>query len=228
LNHKELGNTGEMIPDIGLGTWLYTGGSEPLRKGISLGASHIDTAEMYGTEEAVGRAIKGIRNQVFLTTKVWPPNFNHANVIKAAEGSLRLLGTEYVDLYLLHWPNSDIPIGETMGAMDQLLTQGKIRFIGVSNFSVDQLMEAQSVTSNPIVNNQVKYSLSTREVEQDLFPYCMSNNVTVTAYSPISPVFGKSTKRLAGTLKSIAKDLGKTEAQIALNWCVSHKNVIFK
>ena len=181
---KPLGNTGEMIAEIGLGTASYSGGDEPLRKGISLGATHIDTAEIYGTEEAVGHAIRDLRSRVFLTTKVAPVHFRYDQVIEAAEGSLRRLGTDRIDLYLLHWPNPDIPVGETMSAMDRLVADGKVRHVGVSNFSVAQLEETQSVSESPIVTNQVKYSLTARDIEADLMPYCQRNGITVTAYSP--------------------------------------------
>ncbi len=223
---KELGNTGEMVPEIGLGTASYSGGDEPLRRGIALGASHVDTAEVYGTEEAVGRAILALRDQVFLATKVSPSHFRHDQVIDAAEGSLERLGTDHIDLYLLHWPNLEIPIGETMGAMDRLVANGKVRYIGVSNFSVAQLQEAQAATSNPIVTDQVKYSLASREIEADLLPYCQRNDITLTAYSPLSTVLGKAGTRLATALKSVAAASGKTEAQVALNWCTAHDGVI--
>ena len=223
---KPLGNTGEMIAEIGLGTASYSGGDEPLRKGISLGATHIDTAEIYGTEEAVGHAIGDLRSRVFLTTKVAPVHFRYDQVIEAAEGSLRRLGTDRIDLYLLHWPNPDIPIGETMSAMDRLVADGKIRYVGVSNFSVAQLEEAQSVSENPIVTNQVKYSLTARDIEADLMPYCQRNGITVTAYSPLSTVLGKSGPGLAGALNRVAKASGKTEAQVAVNWCTAKEGVV--
>ena len=223
---KPLGNTGEMIAEIGLGTASYSGGDEPLRKGISLGATHIDTAEIYGTEEAVGHAIRDLRSRVFLTTKVAPVHFRYDQVIEAAEGSLRRLGTDRIDLYLLHWPNPDIPIGETMSAMDRLVADGKVRHVGVSNFSVAQLEETQSVSENPIVTNQVKYSLTARDIEADLMPYCQRNGITVTAYSPLSTVLGKSGPGLAGALNRVAKASGKTEAQVAVNWCTAKEGVI--
>ena len=223
---KELGNTGVMLPEIGLGTAGYTGGDEPLRRGISLGAFHVDTAEIYETEDAVGEAISGIRDQVFLTTKVHPSHFRRDQVMEAAEGSLRRLRTDRIDLYLLHWANTEVPIEETMGAMDRLVEGGKVRFVGVSNFSVAELQEAQAVTKNRIVTNQVKYSLTAREAEEDLLPYCQLNGITVTAYSPLSTLLGKAGSRLAGVLKRVAKASGKTEAQVALNWCTAKDGVI--
>ena len=146
---KPLGNTDETIAEIGLGTASYSGGDGPLRKGISLGATHVDTAEIYGTEEAVGHAIGDLRNQVFLTTKVSPDHFRYDDVIEAAEGSLRRLGTDRIDLYLLHWPSPDIPIGETMSAMDRLVADGKVRYVGVSNFSVAQLKRRRACPRTP-------------------------------------------------------------------------------
>ena len=135
MNHKELANTGTRLAEIGLGTWQYEGGVEPLRTGIALGACFIDTAESYSTEEVVGRAIQGIRNKVFVATKVSPRHFRRSDVIRSAEASLRRLKTDYIDLYQLHWPNYAVPIEETMAAMEKLVESGKIRFIGVSNFS---------------------------------------------------------------------------------------------
>ena len=223
---KPLGNTGETIAEIGLGTASYTGGDEPLRKGISLGATHVDTAERYGTEEAVGHAIRDLRDQVFLTTKVWPNHFRYDQVIEAADGSLRRLGTDRIDLYLLHWHNPDVPIGETMSAMDRLVADGKVRYVGVSNFSVAQLEEAQSVSTNPIVTNQVKYSLNARDIEADLLPHCQRNGITVTAYSPLNRLWSEAEPGLASALKRVARATGRTEAQVALNWCTSREGVI--
>ena len=111
---KELGNTGVMVPEVGLGTARYTGGAEPLRRGIELGAFLIDTAEMYRTEDAVGQAVKGIRDRVFIATKVLGSHLRYDQVMRAAESSLRQFGTDYIDLYQIHWPNPSLPIKETM------------------------------------------------------------------------------------------------------------------
>jgi diketogulonate reductase-like aldo/keto reductase len=121
---KELGNTRVMVPEIGLGTWKYSGGIDPLRRGIELGAFLIDTAEMYRTEGAVGQAIKGIRDRVFVATKVMGSHLRYDVVMRAAEASLRRLGTDYIDLYQIHWPNSGVPIKETMRAMEVLVDTG--------------------------------------------------------------------------------------------------------
>jgi diketogulonate reductase-like aldo/keto reductase len=223
---KELGKTGVMLPEIGLGTAGYTGGVEPLRRGISLGAFHVDTAEIYETEDAVGEAISGIRDQVFLATKVHPSHFRRDQVMEAAEGSLRRLRTDRIDLYLLHSANPEVPIEETMGAMDRLVEDGKVRFVGVSNFSVAELQEAQAVSRTRIVTNQVNYSLIVREIEPDLLPYCQRNDITVTAYSPLAAGLDKIRSKLGGALASVAKASGKTEAQVAINWCTAKDGVI--
>ncbi len=221
---KELGDTGVKIPEIGLGTAGYTSGSEPLRKGIALGATHIDTAESYGTEDQVGDAVAGIRDQVFIATKVSPGHFRHDDLIEAANNSLKLLQTDRIDLYQLHKPNSEIPIGETMGAMDTLVEDGKVRFIGVSNFSVSELEAAQAATGNKIVSNQVRYSLADRRIESELLPYCQRNRVTIIGFSPLKAIWGASGHDAA--LRSVGGATGKTKAQVALNWCTSREGVV--
>ena len=203
MNQKQLGNTGVKISEIGQGTWNYAGGVEPLRLGVSLGATHIDTAEIYGTEGVVGKAIEGIRDKVFLATKVWSDHLQYDNVLRAAEGSLSRLGVKYVDLYMVHWPNPSVPIRETMRAMEDLVKNGKIKHIGVSNFSVKQLKEAQeSLSSQDIVSNQVKYNLDTRQIEEDLIPYCKSQKITVVAYSPLKAQAVKKRNELLDEIAS--------------------------
>ena len=227
MEHKQLGDSDFLVPEIGLGVAAYRGGPAPLRKGVSLGAVLIDTAESYGTEGAVGEAIKGIRDEVFLATKVSPAHFRYDDVIDAADASLRRLGTDRIDLYQLHSHSSDVPIAETMGAMDRLVEQGKVRFIGVSNFSVAQMKEAQAAATNKIVSNQVRYSLVQRTIEEELLPYCQEHDVTIIAYSPLAIGLEKLRAGLmGGALADVARDAGKTEAQVALNWCTSKGNVI--
>src|SRR6202022_1844329 len=142
MESRELGNTSVTIPEIGTGVWRYSGGAEPLRRGIELGASLIDTAEVYGAEDVVGEAVKGIRDKVFIATKVSGDHLGHDQVLGAAEASLRRLDTGHIDLYQLHWPSSRVPIGKTMRAMETLVDRKLIRFIGVSNFSLGELREA--------------------------------------------------------------------------------------
>src|SRR5689334_21031277 len=121
MQHKELGATGVMVPEVGIGVWRYSGGAEPLRRGIELGATLIDTAEVYGTEGVVGEAIAGIRSEVFVATKVSGNHLRRDDLLRAADASLKRLNTDYIDLYQVHWPNSAVPIRETMAAMASLV-----------------------------------------------------------------------------------------------------------
>ena len=229
---RELGSTGVMVPEIGLGTWKYSGGVEPLRRGIELGAYLIDTAEMYSTEGVVGRAVKGMRDRVFIATKVSSHHLRHDQVMRAAEASLSRLEVGYIDLYQIHWADPSVPIAETMGAMEALVDSGLVRHIGVSNFSVRELREAQAAMSRyPIVCNQVLYNLRQRGIERDLLPYCQDNKVTVMAYTPLADG-GLTTKprfrrdRGARALEEVATQVGRSMAQVSLNWCTSRANVI--
>jgi len=224
---KELGRTGVQIPEVGIGTWNYHAGPRPLRRGLESGALFIDTAESYGTETVVGEAVRGIRDRVFIATKVSPENFRAADFRKSAEASLTRLGIDAVDLLQLHAPNPAIPIEETMGALAQLVEAGKVRFCGVSNFSVDQLRAAQQALGrHPIVSNQVRYSLIDRTIESGLLAYCLAQAIAVIAYSPL----GREFPRIAecdprGTLADLARATGKSPAQIAINWCLCHDGV---
>jgi diketogulonate reductase-like aldo/keto reductase len=210
-------------------------GVAAIKKAIELGYTHIDTAEMYGaghSEELVGLAMKGFdREKLFITTKVLPQHLRYKDVINAAEGSLKRLKTDYIDLYLIHIPNPEIPIEETMKAMDLLVRQMKIRFIGVSNFSVKQLKEAQGCTENKIVNNQIEYNLLTRHrgmynvnIESEIIPFCQENDIIITAWKPLvkGRLFGEKNE----LLEKISKKYNKTIAQIAINWLISKKNII--
>jgi diketogulonate reductase-like aldo/keto reductase len=228
MEYRELGETGIKLPVIGLGTWQYQGGIEPLRTGVAFGARFIDTAESYGTEDVVGRAIQGIRKNIFLATKVSPRHFRHSDVIASANESLRLLRTDYIDLYQLHWPNYTIPLEETMGAMQELVDAGKIRFIGVSNFMLRDLKNAQqAMDQHRIVANQVRYNLIDRTIENGLLRYCQEHHITVIAHSPLatslSSIQAMDTKKV---LDSLAASNTRTVAQIALNWCLSEQGVV--
>src|SRR5215510_8858017 len=186
MEFKPLGNTGVMVPEIGLGVWRYSGGVEPLRLGIELGAFLIDTAEIYGTENVVGQAVKGLRDRVFLATKVSPDHLRYDEMRRAAEASLHRLETNYIDLYQIHWPNAYVPIQETMRAMEALVDAGLVKYIGVSNFSLNQLREAQAAMRKySIVSNQVLYNLNRRYIEWDLLPYCQQQRITIIAYTPL-------------------------------------------
>jgi diketogulonate reductase-like aldo/keto reductase len=225
---KILGNTNVRLPEVGLGTWNYKGGVEPLRRGIALGARLIDTAESYGTEGIVGEAVKGMRQSVFLATKALPRNFRHQDLLLAADRSLQRLRTHYIDLYQLHWPNYTVPIEETMAAMERLVELGKIRFIGVSNFSVSELRKGQAALSkNRIVSNQVRYNLVERSIERRVLPYCQQNQITVIAFSPLATGFYNIKRRdPRSVLGDVGAQVHRTEAQLALNWCLRHDSLI--
>lgn len=226
ITSKELGKSGVKVPEIGLGTWQYRDGIEPLKIGVELGANLIDTAEIYGTEEIVGKAIHEVgRKKVFLATKVSAQHLSYNDALKAAENSLKRLNVETIDLYQVHWPNPSIPIEDTMRAMGELVDNEKIRFVGVSNFSVEETEEAQeSFSKGKIVSNQVEYNLAERSIEKDLMPYCEKEGITILAYSPLAR--GHSLKGESRVLDEIASKYNKTRSQVILNWINSHETVI--
>ncbi|MCS6924580.1 MAG: aldo/keto reductase [Candidatus Binatia bacterium] len=232
MEYKPLGNTTVLIPEIGLGTWRYAGGVEPLRRGIELGAVLIDTAEMYRTEDVVGRAVQGLRAQVFIATKVSGSHLRYDDVLRAAERSLRQLDTDSIDLYQIHWPNPSVPITETMRAMETLVDRGLVKYIGVSNFSVAELRAAQAAMRHyPIVSNQVLYNLTHRDIERDLLPYCQQHRITILAYTPLddgrlaTPARFRRTRGMQ-VLEQVAAQVHKTPAQVALNWCTARACVV--
>lgn len=225
---RELGRTQVAIPAIGLGTWKYTAGPVPLRRGIESGAALLDTAEIYGTEEVVGEAIAGIRERVFVATKVYPGHFRFKDVLRAAEESLRRLRTDVIDLYQLHWPSRSVPIEETIAALEQLVDDGKVRFLGVSNFGGRRLEQARSaLRKHPLVSNQIEYSLVQRAPEHGLLDRCRKIGVTVLAYSPLGAGLDVLRGRdRHGSLQRAAAREGRSAAQVALNWCLSKGVVV--
>lgn len=240
MESKQLGRTGIEVPVLGLGTWRFVKtepdaeldrmGVESLRLGVELGFTLIDTAEMYGaghSEEVVGEAIKGMRGRIFLASKVLPRHFAYEDVLKAARASLSRLGTDYMDLYQLHWPSATVPLEETMGAMEELVAQGLVRFIGVSNFSVEQMREAQaSLTKEPLAANQVRYNPLDRAIETDVLPYAQEHGITIIAYSPFAhgELFSHITAR--ERVEKIAETYGRSFAQATLNWLIAKDAVI--
>lgn len=243
MEFKELGKSGKSVPVLGLGTWGIGGLSNrntrrddedirALRLGLELEMRFIDTAEMYSaghSEELVAKIVNPEREKVFIATKVSPEHLRHDDVIKACESSLRRLETNYIDLYQVHWPNPRIPINETMKAMEHLVAEGKIRHIGVSNFSVRQTREAQQALSkSSLASNQVEYSLLDRSIEPDLLPYAEKENITIIAYTPIAKgriAEGGRGKRWQ-ILDQITSKYGKTRTQVALNWLIAKKPVV--
>jgi diketogulonate reductase-like aldo/keto reductase len=206
-------------------------GIQALRLGLDLEMKFIDTAEMYGaghSEEVVAQALEGRRDRVFVASKVSPRHFAYDDVLAAAKRSLKRLGLKQMDLYQLHWPSSRIPISETMRAMETLVSDGLTRHIGVSNFSVEQMREAQqSLSHEKIVSNQVEFSLTDRSVEARILPYCQKEGLTLIAYSPLGQgkiPTGRGTS--FKVLDEIAGKLGKSRNQVALNWVLQHDSVV--
>ena len=221
---RPFGSTGVNVSVIGQGTWRL-GESRKAEKdeilslslGIDLGLTHIDTAEMYGdggAERIVARAIAGRRAEVFIATKVHPRNASYAGTLRACERSLQRLATDYVDLYLLHWWSEQHPIGETMKAMEELVKRGLTRFIGVSNFNVSQMKDAQAALARErLACNQVLYHLRDREIEKDILPFCEEHHIAVVGYTPVA-----KGGFLRGGVAEIAKKYGRTPRQVALNF----------
>jgi len=234
VEYRQLGRTGEKVSTIGMGTWRFGTHSSAnerarevavLRRGVELGMNLIDTAEIYASgrsEEVVGDAIKGLREKVFIATKVAPGNLHHDDVIRACRASLNRLGVSCVDMYQVHWPDPSVPIKETMSAMEKLVRDGLVRYIGISNFSVAQADDARAaLTRSEIVSNQVEYSLSTRLVEEDILPYCVKEKITLIAYSPLAR------GHIADSVpKSILRKYNMTPAQVMLNWVTRHEQVL--
>jgi diketogulonate reductase-like aldo/keto reductase len=216
---------GHSVPVLGQGTW-YIGDSTAtraneiaaLRRGIECGMTLIDTAEMYGSgraENLVGEAIAGMRDRVYLVSKVLPSNASIEGTIRACEASLKRLGTDAIDLYLLHW-RGRYPLRDTIKGFEQLIAQGKIRAWGVSNFDVDD-MEELFAGGDACAANQVLYNPEHRGIEYDLLPWCIAHHVTVMAYSPV----GQGGKLLnSAAIKSVARKHGVSPAQAALAWCL--------
>lgn len=224
--------SGKDIPALGLGTWNMgeqrageTQEIRSIRKAIDVGMTLIDTAEMYAdgkSEEVVGKAITGRRDEVFLVSKIYPWNASAAGTIEACERSLARLGSDRLDLYLLHWRGGN-PLEETVAAFEKLKTQGKIVDWGVSNFDVDDMEELFDVPDgNKCAANQVLYNLSRRGPEFDLLPWCQERSIPVMAYSPIEQ--GRILDNHA--LIHIAKAYQATPAQLALAFLLERDGVI--
>lgn len=222
---------GTPVPVLGQGTWKMGEGDRPakeevaaLRLGIDLGMTLIDTAEMYGdgrSEEVVGQAIAGQRERVFLVTKVYPQNASRKGLPAACERSLRRLGTDVIDLYLLHWRGS-VPLAETVAAFEGLREAGRIRAWGVSNFDVDDLEELGE-SAGACATDQILYNPEYRGPEFDLLPWCRERRLPVMAYSPVGQ--GGSLLRHP-VIMDIARRHNATPAQICLAWVLRKKGVV--
>jgi aryl-alcohol dehydrogenase-like predicted oxidoreductase len=201
---------------------------ECLRRGIAQGLTFLDTAEAYGaghSEELIGQAVAGQRAAVCLASKVSPEHLAHDDVLGAAERSLRRLGTDYLDLYQVHWPNPAVPIAGTMRALERLVGEGLVRHLGVSNFSVPEAeAAAEALRHVPLAAVQAELNLFDRTVEQDLLPWCAARGITFIAYSPLDG--GRLARAPEPALREIATRRGVTPAQVALAWVVAHPGVI--
>lgn len=239
MEYKDLASKVK-IPVLGLGTWRMGGGFqadyskdkwfiEAIKYAISRGVTHIDTAELYGAghaEELIGEAIKGFdRAKIFITTKISPQNlFTESQIRKHTETSLKRLGTDYIDLYLIHWPNPLARMKNVMVAFDNLVSEALVRFVGVSNFSVKQLQNAQKYAKNKIVTNQVEYSLLCRDPERELLSFCQKESLILTAYTPLAA--GRLAQKGFDALDKVAEKYKKTPAQVALRWLIEKPGVI--
>ena len=223
---------GTVVPALGQGSASLGKGKQPqaveeeaVRTGLSLGMTLIDTAEVYGSEEFIGRAIAGQRNRVFLVSKVWPGHVAGNGIVRACEASLKRLGTDHLDLYLLHWPNGVNNLSSVVTAFENLHSAGKIRAWGVSNFKVSD-MEAlfRIPKGDRCATNQLPYSLGDRGIERDLLPWCEQRGMPVMAYSPLGGT-GASLLR-DPTLVRIGAAHGCSAAAVALAWTIRNGNVI--
>ena len=246
-DYREFGRTEVKVSVIGMGTffdapWIVRSrllGSQQgredkvaaLKIGIELGINLIDTAEMYNTEPLVAEAIQDHdRESLFIATKVWSTHLRYGQVLKAAQRSLKKLRCSYIDLYQIHWPNPLVPIKDTMRAMEKLVDEGKVRYIGISNFSFSRMKKAEEALSKyELASNQMEYNLKAKNIENDLLPYCENNGIAILAYRPVAHgALATPSGRLKEVMDEISqKHDGKTPAQIALNWLVKKSEIVF-
>jgi len=234
------------LPKLGIGTWEMGGRQKQdiqldnhwinaLIYALDAGIRHIDTAAIYGgghAEELVGRAIKGFkREQLLITTKVSGDNLGRDMVRASAEKSLKRLETDYIDLFLIHWPNPAFPLSETMAAINQLLAQKTIRHFGLSNFPVHLIREVMQLTDAPIMTNQIEFNLLTRNkgsyntgMEAEIIPFCQQNGISVTAWRPVMK--GLLDPQRWPLIVSLARKYDRTVFQIAINWLISKPLVV--
>jgi myo-inositol catabolism protein IolS len=260
LEYANIAHSDLIASVIGFGT-AFRGGTtdnspKVIEAALDLGVTLIDTAEIYGdglSERMVGKVMKGRRDEVVLVTKVSGDHLRYQEVLRSAEKSLRRLDTDFIDLYLVHWPNRNVPLRETMRAMERLVTEGKVHYIGVSNFDVGQLKKAREELSRcEIIANEVKYNLLERETENEVLPFCQKEDIAVLAYGPLArgSLTGRFTDEhripdndwrfgdwffegenfkkgldMVSVLKEIGADYGKTAGQVAINWLLSKRMV---
>jgi len=228
------------IPKIGFGTWSIGGreSADPssdaqslaaLRSALELGYTHFDTAEVYAAghaEELLGQAIRQsgmAREALFITSKVSPEHLQYEDVLRCCENSLRRLDMDFIDLYLIHWPMRGMKLEDTFRALNQLVRNGKLRHLGVSNFDLKLLKQSQALSETPLLTDQVPYSLAERTyVDNGVLDYCQQNDILLTAYSPVKRRSIKSDQKL----QAVAHARGVTPQQIALAWLSQQPRVI--
>jgi aryl-alcohol dehydrogenase-like predicted oxidoreductase len=260
LEYACIGKSALKASVIGFGTAFRAGitrkSPKVLETALDLGVTLIDTAEIYEgglSEKMVGDIIKGRREEVVLVTKVSGDHLTYDDVLKSAEGSLKRLDIDFIDLYLVHWPNLNVPISETMRAMEKLVNEGKVRYIGVSNFDAGQMRQASEELSRcEIIANEVKYNLLERQAEDEVVPFCQKEDIAVLAYGPLARGLltgrftdeksipeddwrkgdwffeGASLKSgidMVETLNEIGVDYGKTAGQVTINWLLAKRMV---
>lgn len=269
MEYETLGKSDLNVTKIGLGAWQFgtewwgwgkdfgeEDAIEAIEVSLEKGINWIDTAEVYGngfSEELLGKVLGERRKNLIIATKVAGTHARYDDVIKACEGSLRRLKTDYIDLYQFHWPNSYVPVEETMTALEKLVEDGKVRYIGLSNFPSPLIKEAQKSLKNTfVVSNHVRYNLISRDIEKKILPYCVEQNISIIAYSPIAqgllagkfshdnkpsddlrkdhPLFKEPNftqiLNFVEILIKLAQNLGKTPAQVALRWLIEKKGVV--
>lgn len=225
MRHRIFGPTGREVPFLGQGTWSMERDDRAacvasLRRGLDLGVSHIDTAELYGDGEVegiVGEAIAGRRAEVFLASKVLPQNASRRGTLRACERSLDRLGTDHLDLYLLHWPGEQA-LGDTLAAFEELVRAGKVLAWGLSNFDERGMAAAVAIAGEgKVACNQLLYHLGERSIEHAVIPWCEEHGIAVVAYSPLgSGRFPGGRSRGRRVLAEIAAAHGATPHQVAL------------
>lgn len=236
MKYKNVGKSNINISSIGLGTDFVADTHKDQKKLIDLiqkafdnGVNFFDTAEIYHnghSEILLGKALKRMRNKVIISTKFSSNHCGYKDVLKSAEGSLKRLRTDYIDLYQIHWPNPIVPFEETLKALEKLVQKGKIRYIGVSNFSLRQIKNIQKVSKLPIVSLQVEYNLLERSIERDMLPYCEKNRITNIAYTPLNSGNILKTDKYSKIFSKLSRKYDKTISQIILNFLVSHPSVV--
>ena len=215
--------TGHEMPTFGLGTWQLEGDTctQAVRTALEMGHDLIDTADVYGNHEQIAPAIAEVsRSSYFITSKVNRGSLHYDDVLRTCEKNLHELGIDFLDLYLVHWPDESAPMEETFRALRKLVDEGMTRSIGVSNFMVEDLEEALSVAEVPICNNQI--SLNPTKYNREVVEFCQERDLLVTAYSPIARggVFEDE------VIRGVADKVGKTAGQVALRWLLQKDLVV--